>query len=344
MKKIFIAVIICITGIMPVSAQSEGEKYTPFQFSFIYPLGTNGIHAPEYTNSVSINLLGGISRNEKAFTLGGLANIIRHNAGGFQIAGLFNHIGNEGKGFLLSGLVSYTGNGYKGFQIAGLSNITKDVEGVQFAGLFNAAKDVKGVRFAGLSNIAKDVEGVQIAGLFNVAKDVKGVQFAGLLNVAERNDYPIALVNIIKHGEKGISLSYSETGSAIVSFRSGGRVTYGIVGYGYNHKAEGSAFVAEGGLGAHIRCGSRFNIKNEVKIENFISKNTTFKAGYHLLPAYRITPHLEVFAGPGINYMQTDDLRNAGLFSSGISLWKKQEHAKIKQVHIGCSAGIQFIL
>jgi hypothetical protein len=357
MKKISLAVIICAAGIIPVFAQSEGEKYTPVQFSFIHPLGTNGIHAPEYTNSVSVNMLIGISRNEKAFTLGGIANIIRHNAGGFQMAGIFNYTGNEGKGLRLAGLVNYTGNRYEGYQIAGLSTITKDVKGaqvaglfntakdvrgIQVAGLFNTAKDVRGIQVAGLFNVAKDVKGVQVAGLFNVAKDVRGIQVAGLFNVAEKSDYPIALVNIIRNGEKSISLSYSETGSTMVSFRSGGRVTYGIIGYGYNHKADGNTFVVEGGLGAHIHCSSHIRINNEIKIENAISKDATFKAAYHILPAYRITPHWEIFAGPGINYIQTDDLKNTGMFS-GISLWKKQGDTKIRQVHIGYLAGIQFI-
>jgi hypothetical protein len=300
---------------MRMNAQTpveDGGKYTPFQFSFIYPLGTNGIDSPEYTNSVSINLLGGISHNEKAFTLSGLATIIRRNADGFQMAGLLNCIGNEGKGFLLSGLASYVDR----------------YEGVQFAGLFNAAKDVKGVQFAGL---------------FNAAKDVKGVQIAGLLNVAEQSDYPIAIVNFVKNGEKSISLSYNETGSALVSFRSGGRVTYGILGCGYSHKAKGNAFVIEGGLGAHIRCSSRFRINNEIKGENSISKNAFFKAGYHVLPTYRITPHWEIFLGTGINYIQTNDLKNDSIFS-GISLWKKQRNAKIRQIHIGYSVGIQFII
>jgi hypothetical protein len=297
MKKIFLAVIICIIRIIPVSAQSEGEKYAPFQFGFIYPLGTNGIHSPEYTNGVSIHLLGGISRNEKAFTLSGLANIIRRDAAGFQMAGMFNYIGNEGKGLQL----------------------------------------------AGLANVAKEVKGVQLAGLANVAKEVKGLQFAGLVNVAEKSDYPIALLNFIKNGEKSISLSYSETGSAMVSFRSGGGVTYGIVGYGYNHKAEGNTFVTEGGLGAHIHCSSRFGIDNEIKIETSISKKNIFNAGYHILPAYRITPRLEVFSGPGIHYIRTDNVKNVEMFS-GIPLWKKRGDAEIKQIHIGCSVGIRFIL
>jgi hypothetical protein len=363
MKRFILFTLSCITvfPVMRMNGQTpveEDGKHTPFQFSFTYPLGTNGIHSPEYTNSVSVNLLCGISRNEKAFTLSGLATVIRRNAGGLQMAGLFNGIGDEGKGCMLSGLANYTDR-YKGVQFAGLANITEYLEGVQFAGLFNAARDVKGIQFAGLFNAAvrgvkgvqfagffnaaRDVKGVQFAGLANAAKNVKGVQIAGLLNVAEQSDYPIAIVNLVKKGEKSISLLYNETGSALVSFRSGGRVTYGILGCGYSHRAKGNAFVVEGGLGAHIRCSSRFMINSEIKSENSISKNAFFKAGYHILPAYRITPHWEIFLGPGISYIRANSLENDGMLS-GISLWKKQRNAKIRQIHIGYSVGIQFVI
>jgi hypothetical protein len=77
---------------------------------------------------------------------------------------------------------------------------------------------------------------VQIASLINIAENVTGVQIAGLVNVAENNDYPVDFVNLIKNGEKSIAVTYNEIGSLAVSFRSGGRVTYGITGCGYNMK------------------------------------------------------------------------------------------------------------
>ncbi len=72
------------------------------------------------------------------------------------------------------------------------------------------------------------------------------MQLAGLLNIAENSDIPLALINIIRNGEYGVSVSYNEAGSIIASFRSGGRITYGIVGAGYNHKASGKKMVVEG--------------------------------------------------------------------------------------------------
>jgi hypothetical protein len=102
-----------------------------------------------------------------------------------------------------------------------------------------AGNDGRRVLIAGLSNtVGKSYNGLQIAGLVNVARHVSGVQIAGVVNIADDSDCPVGLINLIKNGEKGIALTYSETGSTVVSFRSGGKITYGIVGIGYNHKTE----------------------------------------------------------------------------------------------------------
>jgi hypothetical protein len=295
-------------------AQTDSAHRSGFHFSFVYPLSTNGIQAPKYTNGASFNMLAGVSMNERAFTLGGLANIVRNNASGVQFAGLLNSVGNDGNGLML----------------AGLTNIVRN--------------NATGVQFAGLANIAGNVKGFQFAGLLNVAKKVNGVQFAGLLNVADSSDCPIGILNIIKKGEKSIALSYNETGSAMVSFRSGGKITYGIVGAGYNHRAGKGSFVLEGGLGAHIHCSQRFRINNEIKIETFFSTDdATFKTGYYLMPAFKLTPRMELFAGPSINYAQTDDANHSNLFPRSY-LWREQANSQIKQVYVGYLVGVQFIL
>lgn len=262
MKKGLLAILFCMVTYGTVFSKTD-EKKSAFQLSFITPLGTNGLHSSQYTNKASFNILVGTSKNEEAFTFGGLSNIIMNNAKGFQLAGLSNYVGNEGqgvqfaglvnvnkssfKGFQLAGLVNTAGN-MDGFQVGGLTNVSKDTRGFQLAGLVNSSGAIDGFQLAGLTNIAKDVRGFQFAGLINIAKNVKGVQFAGLVNIADNSDCPIGLVNIIKNGEMGIALTYDGIGNAMVSFRSGGKYTYGILGIGYNHKAKDNSLVTEGGL------------------------------------------------------------------------------------------------
>jgi hypothetical protein len=223
MKKIIAAIAFCIITHGVIFSQTDGEKYAAFQFGFVPPLSTNGFSASQYTNGVSINALLGISKNETGFALGGIANVITNSASGLQIAGLCNFVGNDGRGLLISGLFNAVGNDYTGGQLAGLLNRSGNVAGIQTAGLGNHAKSITGVQVAGLGNRTGDVAGVQIAGLVNVAQHVSGVQIAGIVNIAEDSDCPVGLINLIKNGEKGIAVTYNETGITVVSFRSGGK-------------------------------------------------------------------------------------------------------------------------
>lgn len=297
-----------------VFAQTDGNKKSSFQLSFISPMGTNGRYAREYTNDYSLNLLVGVSKNERRFTLGGLSNIILSDAKGVQVAGLSNYVGNSGEGM----------------QWAGLANVNK--------GRFN------GLQIAGLFNTATCVRGVQIAGLVNVANDVKGVQWAGLLNIARNSDVPIGLINIIKNGEMGMAVTYDGIGNAVASFRSGGKYTYGILGIGYNHKMKKNGLVAEAGLGAHIPVLKWLRINNELKVSSIGCdlSNPVYNAGYLLLPAFRIGRYFELFGGGSINYMETKNRDAENVFPNH-SLWKGNNSEKLQQAYVGYQVGAQFI-
>lgn len=313
MKKIS-AIVLFVFACNVAFAQIGENKKSSIQVSFVWPIGTNGTDAAEYTNDYSLNLLMGISKNERKLTLGGLSNVILNDAKGVQVAGLSNYVGNSGQGV----------------QWAGLANLNK--------GRFN------GLQVAGLLNTAVHVHGVQIAGLVNVAKDVKGVQLSGLINIAENSDVPIGLINIIKNGEMGIAVTYDGIGNAMASFRSGGKYTYGILGVGYNHKMKKNGWVTEAGLGAHIPVVKWFRINNELKASSVgcDSNEPVFNAGYSLLPAFRIGRHFELFGGASINYMETKNRSAKNLFPNH-SLWKDDNSARLQQVYIGYLVGMQYL-
>lgn len=313
MKKILV-LILCVLVYSALFAQSNEDKRTVFQLSFVPPLSTNGAYSHQYTNTVSLNLLVGISKNEEAFTWGGISNIILNDAKGFQMAGLSNYVGNNGQGVQSAGLANINKNKFSGFQMAGLANTASEMTGFQFAGLVN------------------------------IAKEVNGVQFAGLVNIADKSDYPIGLINIIKNGEMGVAVTYDVLGSTVATFRSGGRYTYGIIGIGYNHKTENNSLVAEGGFGAHIPITSWFRINNELKASTIgnDSDEPVFNGGYSLIPSFRIGKHIELFGGVGINYMMTKDVSNSKIFPNH-SLWKRTESTKLQQLYIGYQFGIQYI-
>lgn len=328
MKKILVWTF-CVFAHITLFAQTLESKKAAFQFSFLPPLSTNGFYSYQYTNKVSLNLLAGVSKNEEVFSLGGLSNVILQNAKGMQFAGLSNYIGNEGQGF----------------QLAGITNINRNrFSGVQCAGLLNTASEMKGFQFSGLANRAKDVKGFQLAGLINLAHQVEGVQMAGLINIADHSDFPIGLVNIIKNGEKSIAVTYDAIGNAVISFRSGGKYTYGILGIGYNHKTTGRSLVTEGGLGAPIPVAAWFRIKNEIKFSSIgcTSSQPVFNVNYSVIPAFRIGTHFELIAGANINYMVSKNINNDKIFPHH-SLWKKYGHTKLQQLYLGYSVGLGYI-
>jgi hypothetical protein len=368
MKRLFLFALLAAStlSVTQITAQTSAVHV-----SFFPPLSTNGRHAANYTNCVSLNLLVGVSRNERALTLGGLGNIVRGDVKGLQAAGLFNTVGGSGRGVMAAGLVNTVGDHYTGGQYAGLANIAKDVHGLQasglvntagdmrgaqFAGLFNSAGKMRGAQFAGLFNSAGDIRGAQFAGLFNIAGRVSGVQVAGLLNIAESSDYPIGLINIIRDGEMAIGAGYNEIGTASVNFRSGGRVLYGILGLGFNHRVVETkdALSLIGGVGAHIDTGLGWlRINNEITMEtiDIIEKQeNTFKAGFAVLPTFRVANRFELFAGPSINYMFSNDAGMHNLFMNN-PLWDKQRTPsatstthRLQQLFVGWQVGMQFVL
>jgi hypothetical protein len=363
MKRLSFFLLIGACMLPPLQGSAQTEKRSTFQLTFFPPLSTNGREAARYTNTVSFNLLAGISKNEEAVTFGGLGNLILNNSDGVQFAGLANAVGNNGEGVLFSGLLNVakyyggvqfaglvnTSKVIDGLQFAGLTNITTGMSGFQFAGLMNVTQDVYGVQLAGLANVAtRDVEGSQLAGLVNIVKRVDGVQL-GFLNIAEESDTPIGFLNLIRNGKKSLGVTYNEIGSTIASFRSGGRHTYGILGAGYNHKAKGGSFVTLAGLGASVRCTSWLSIDNELtgeSIGDFRDGAETFRTGYTLLPSFSIggqraeRPIVEIFAGPGIYYMHSEKPENIDLFPKH-SLWKKHGASKLQQVHVGYLLGVR---
>ncbi|MBE6343583.1 MAG: hypothetical protein E7065_09375, partial [Lentimicrobiaceae bacterium] len=292
MKKI---IILIISLLLFLNVFSQEDKFRPVQINFGFPLSTiNMKEAKSYTNAFSINLLVGISKNERSLSLSCLSNIVANDATGLQIAGISNHIGNKGYGIAVAGIANTAGF-YNGIQIGGISNFTKDsniglqiggivnysgsTKGLMLGGIANITKDsnigsqiggivnysgsAKGLMLGGISNISGDFTGFQFAGVMNVAKNVKGVQFASIINIADDSDFPIAFINIIKNGKMGVSLSYDILNNTVLSFRSGGKYTYGILGVGYNAKVnDGSKIMAEAGYGIHIPVNHLFEINN----------------------------------------------------------------------------------
>lgn len=284
--------------------------------------------------------LGNITRDTRAIQVAGLTNISKELYG-IQISGLTN-ISRDAYGLQLAGLTNISKDVY-GLQISGLTNIAQDTYGFQLAGLFNVSHDLYGIQLAGLFNCAKNVYGLQFAGLVNVAKRTKGVQFATILNVAEESDFPIGLINIIKQGDKGVALTYDMLGNAMVSFRSGGKYTYGILGVGCNAQIE-ERLVVEAGYGLQVPVCRWLDVNNEFKATTmgYNSGYTRSNFSYLLAPSLTLWRHCNLFAGASINYFMSDRDSAATLLPNG-SLWRKEGDRGIGQLYLGYQVGVQYV-
>lgn len=344
---------------------AQEAKTTKAHFGLIYPLSTNGTHAPLDTNNLSIHLLAGISSVEKGFSYAGLSNVVRNESYGVQIAGFSNHIGKQANGALFAGFLN-TYRSAKGSQFAGFANLAQknvegaqfagfinttggDMKGVQFAGFSNIAKNISASQFAGFMNVAKDVNGSQFAGFINIAKKVKGAQVAGFINIAETSDNPIGIINIIKNGEKSIAATIDESQTSMLTFRSGGKNMYGIIGVGYNLKNKDEVYAFEAGLGAHFFKSKYFRVNMELTqtiLESF-EKGEYFKGAFRLLPAVKVAPWLEIFGGPSINFVSTNTVEGKALHPESddlvIRTWQRKHSGFQQSLHIGYQAGLQFV-
>lgn len=324
MDRLRLFVMVGVLFMLPVKLWSQsnpegenGGKWRPIQVSFFYPLCTNGFEASSCANNLSISFIEGRSRS----------------VNGLALAGCVNTVKADSRGLLVSGILNAVYGTMSGVQLAGLVNI--------------AGTASRGIQLAGLVNVARDFSGLQLAGLVNVAHTVRGVQLAGLINVADSSDFPIGFINLIKNGEMGIAVSYNELGTTMLSFQSGGRYTYGIVGIGYNHYLRGQQpFIAGGGIGARINCTNWLRLSCELTSTNLLpakaSLDRLMVLNFSLLPAFRLLPHLELFGGPRLSYASANhDCRNV---LPSYSLWRRLGPSRIQQLHLGFQAGVQYII
>ena len=433
MKKMMIlrrrAVVLLLCVAVAAAAFAEEDKnaagngeVTYFQFSLFPGLGVNGWRTWEYTNWASVNLLGDVSMNERAFTLSGIWSAVKGDAQGVQIAGLVNYAG-QGRGLMLSGLVNALKGEYDGLTVSGLANVAGgrvrgvqvsggmnlsgslrgvqltgiaaiakgDVKGVQLAGVMDYADgDMDGVQLAGLTGIAVgdvegaqisgavnfslemsgvqmaafanvvrgDVEGVQISAVANCAREVEGVQI-GLVNVAEESDVPIGLINVIEDGEMSIGAGYDMIGNTMLTFRSGGEYTYGIIGAGYNHYFRHVPVAVEAGLGVHAPVCDWFRVDNEFRYTSpllivtgdgtdAVLASRYMNVSYSLLPFFRVCRHFGVYAGMTLNYMLSDSRLELPELVRGGTVWQNMTDGGVfgktrGTLFFGFSAGIQVL-
>lgn len=209
---------------------TESIKTIPFQATFVYPLGTNGVQSFNNEYSFSVNILVGNTGKVNGAEFASLVNVNKYSVTGVQFAGLANVTGISGfaqssKAVQFAGVVNYNSKGnseqFAGtvnvgdsahIQAAGVVNFARSKSDVQFAGIANATKETD-FQVAGIANTAKssntqiagianasNVSKAQIAGIVNSTKTTN-LQIAGITNIAEESKCQISgIVNVTKQG------------------------------------------------------------------------------------------------------------------------------------------------
>lgn len=355
-KLFTISLFLSQTGL--AKAQNSFEK---IHLGLIYPISTNGKSAYLDTNDVSVNLIAGVSSVEKGVSFAGISNIIRNEANGTQFAGFSNHIGKNTNGAIFAGFLNtykdatgvqfagfanIAGGDIQGSQFAGFANTSKNITGAQFGGFINVAKNVSLSQFGGFINVAKNINGAQFAGFINIAKKVKGAQVSGFINVADSSDCPIGILNFIKKGEKSVGLSFDEKKTVMLTLRSGGKSTYGIIGVGYNFTNKDEVYAFEAGLGAHFFQSKFYRLNAELTASTLESfrDGEYFKSSLKALSGVRLNKHFEIFGGPALNLVTTNTVEGKVLHAKkNIATWQSNWSDFTQYLYLGYNAGLHII-
>ncbi len=330
LKFIAIAIVAMVTG-LKAQKDSTGYKERPFQFTFITPLGTNGIESYKISNKVSLNLLVGVSRGLNGFEAGCIANVILKDVKGIQFAGFANVVLGDVHGAQFASYFNYCGKDVKGATFAGLGNVSLgELHGGQFAAGFNFnRKGGSGVQIAGHSNVILgnfkgsqiasvaniaigNVEGAQISALVNVAKKVKGVQIA-LINIADSVDgVTIGLLNIVKKGKHQFEFSADELFYTNISYRTGTNAFYNIFTTGLKPGSKNNLWNIGYGAGTSFRLKEKFRGDISVTAHHISSGGfywgTSELVRLYCGVEYKIAKKFSLAAGPTFNVFMSDVL------------------------------------
>ncbi len=192
-------------SILSVEEEVDSTLQTkhPFQFSFIYPVGTYGVNSGKLEFRSSINLISGVTGgidgaefsgfssytngNLRGFQASGFSNVVKGEMAGTQMSGFANAVKEKSKGGQFSGFSNVAGADFDGLQATGFYNVVRgNVRGYQISGFGNlVTESLKGVQISGFANNTRNsVKGAQISGFMNSADSIQGAQIAGFVNVA----------------------------------------------------------------------------------------------------------------------------------------------------------------
>ena len=257
--------------------------------------------------------------------------------------------------FSLPGFSNITLGEVNGSQVSGFLNYSKEkMQKLQIAGFSNFSSDsTKGVQLAGFSNFANgDVNGVQIAGFLNVAKKVNGLQL-GTINIADsyESGIPIGVLSIVKNGFREFEISAGEALNTQIAFKIGVDKFYNIFTVGTQFLGSDFSWAFGYGVGTHFVNDDQFKAQLELISSHINERSRWWTNTYNdlqqarLIFTKKIDEYFGIFAGPTINLLITDNIKNNGqIFNSDFAPYSFYSHSGRNSTlkgWIGFTAGIQ---
>jgi len=330
-RKIVICVLIALmlcTGLM--FGHEEKLKFRPFQLSFAYPLGTNGLNAFQYTNGISFNMVYGMNGGLAGVEIGSVFNYIHYNANGVQIAGVFNAIRKNSNGVFISGATNLHFGTIKGTSISGALNLSgghsdglfiagganihlRSMEGVAIAGGLNIVfGEAEGFTVAPVNLFFQDYSGVQI-GVVNMVGGLDGLQVGVVNYVGKDNDaLPIGLISVVKDGYYEFEFYSNELAFLNFSYKMGVKKFYNTFNMGYSKHDGRNIFRYGIGIGSSRPVGYKQSVSFEAGTDQVIT-DWNWNGGLSLINKLSINYRLrlgEKFAlvgGPSFNIYLTNE-------------------------------------
>ena len=284
-KQIITLSLVISVALLSNTMKAQDTKEEPAkgaQFTFAYPLGTNGTDAINESNEFSFNLLYGVNGGLNGLEIGGLAN--------------YNH----GK--------------VNGVQLAGIANVNREsTSGLMWAGGLNLVlDDARGVQLADFNVTTGDFNGVQ-AGVFNYAGGLRGVQF-GVVNIVGKDNgaVPIGLINVVKGGYYALEVTAGEVLYTNVNYKMGVERFYTIFKLGTSRYDNEPIYSVGLGFGTMLTLAEKHKLSMDLSFNHIVfneewnSEDDNILAKFDLTYRYSLGEHISLLAGPSFNWYASE--------------------------------------
>jgi len=349
-KRILVCVAIVCLSMNLMAQKVDGVKKRKAQITFGYPMGSNGMHALEYSNNFSLNILHGLNGGVHGAEFGAILNYNKGDVSGFQLSGISNINTGFSQGVLLSSVSNICMGPAKGVLISGVLNDSRqNSTGVQVGTINLSAKKLSGLQL-GIVNCVHDVDGLQL-GVVNCAKKVKGLQL-GIVNILDDKEsgLPVGLFSVVEDGLYELELMGGDVIYSNLNYKMGVEKLYTIYKAGFSTYKNKAVLSTGFGFGGKLLSSEKQSLSLDVTTNNVLY-DKEWNGDLNLLNKidvnYKrsISSHLGLIVGPSFNVYVTKEKVDGEFGTLNIPYTLYTDHFKGGKwsVWIGFNAGFSFL-